>query len=164
MQNNGTTPEVVVVTGTSAGIGRATAVAFGKRGTCVGLLARGHAGLEGAKREICCHTTKEELFIGLATVIAIQGNKIAPAFADRYPGRTGYKSQQTGQKANPHQPDNLHGPVDEDRDYGAHGTFDNKASYTSKQLWLDMHAGALALARLGLASAATVAALARRLR
>lgn len=104
---------------------------------------------------------RRELFIGLSTVIAIQGNKIAPAFADRYLGKTGYKSRQ---KANPNQPNNLHGPVDEERDYGAHGTFDNKASYTSKQLWLDMHAGSLALAGLGLAGVATFAALTRRLR
>jgi NAD(P)-dependent dehydrogenase (short-subunit alcohol dehydrogenase family) len=42
----------VVVTGASAGIGRATALAFGKRGCRVALLARGLDGLETAKREI----------------------------------------------------------------------------------------------------------------
>lgn len=45
-------PEVVVVTGASAGAGRATARAFGNQGACVGLLARGRDGLEGARREI----------------------------------------------------------------------------------------------------------------
>ena len=44
--------EVVVITGASAGIGRATARAFGKRGARVGLIARGRDGLEAAKREI----------------------------------------------------------------------------------------------------------------
>lgn len=44
--------EVVVVTGASAGLGRATAREFGKRGAKVGLIARGVDGLEGAKREI----------------------------------------------------------------------------------------------------------------
>ncbi len=43
---------VVVVTGASAGIGRAAAVAFGKRGFRVALIARGRAGLEGARREV----------------------------------------------------------------------------------------------------------------
>jgi NAD(P)-dependent dehydrogenase (short-subunit alcohol dehydrogenase family) len=45
-------PEIVVITGVSAGVGRATAHAFGKRGAKVGLIARGRDGLEAAKREI----------------------------------------------------------------------------------------------------------------
>lgn len=44
--------EVVVVTGASAGLGRAIARHFGSQGASVGLLARGVDGLEGAKREI----------------------------------------------------------------------------------------------------------------
>jgi NAD(P)-dependent dehydrogenase (short-subunit alcohol dehydrogenase family) len=44
--------EVVVITGASAGVGRATAQAFGRRGAKVGLLARGHDGLQGAKRDV----------------------------------------------------------------------------------------------------------------
>src|SRR5213595_3622551 len=44
--------EVVVITGASAGVGRATAQAFGKRKAKVGLIARGKDGLEAAKREI----------------------------------------------------------------------------------------------------------------
>ncbi|WP_049923473.1 SDR family oxidoreductase [Halopiger djelfimassiliensis] len=47
-----TEPETVIITGASAGIGRATARAFGERGAKVGLLARGEDGLEEAKREI----------------------------------------------------------------------------------------------------------------
>nr|MDQ3045279.1 SDR family NAD(P)-dependent oxidoreductase [Chloroflexota bacterium] len=37
---------VVVVTGASAGIGRATAIRFAERGANLGLIARGQAGLE----------------------------------------------------------------------------------------------------------------------
>ena len=44
--------EVVVITGASAGIGRATARAFGARGASVGLIARGRDALEEARREI----------------------------------------------------------------------------------------------------------------
>ncbi|HUJ14506.1 MAG TPA: SDR family oxidoreductase [Thermoanaerobaculia bacterium] len=44
--------EVVVVTGSSAGVGRATAQAFGKRGARVALIARGRRGLEGARRDV----------------------------------------------------------------------------------------------------------------
>jgi NAD(P)-dependent dehydrogenase (short-subunit alcohol dehydrogenase family) len=47
-----TAGQVVVVTGASAGVGRAVARAFGRRGARVGLLARGVAGLEGAAKEI----------------------------------------------------------------------------------------------------------------
>jgi short-subunit dehydrogenase len=44
--------EVVVVTGASAGVGRATARAFGEQGAYVGLLARNEDGLEGARKEV----------------------------------------------------------------------------------------------------------------
>ena len=43
---------VVMITGASAGVGRATAIMFGRLGASVGLLARGHAGLEGARRDV----------------------------------------------------------------------------------------------------------------
>ena len=45
-------PKVVVVTGASAGVGRATARLFAKKGANVALIARGIDGLEAAKREI----------------------------------------------------------------------------------------------------------------
>ncbi|MDS0473571.1 SDR family oxidoreductase [Natrinema sp. 1APR25-10V2] len=47
-----TDSEVVVVTGASAGVGRATARAFAERGAKVGLLARGQDGLEGAREDV----------------------------------------------------------------------------------------------------------------
>ncbi len=47
-----TDSEVVVVTGASAGVGRATARAFAERGAKVGLLARGEDGLEGARDDV----------------------------------------------------------------------------------------------------------------
>jgi NAD(P)-dependent dehydrogenase (short-subunit alcohol dehydrogenase family) len=45
-------PEVVVVTGASAGVGRAVVRRFAKEGAHVALLARGIDGLEGARREV----------------------------------------------------------------------------------------------------------------
>jgi NAD(P)-dependent dehydrogenase (short-subunit alcohol dehydrogenase family) len=42
----------VVVTGASAGVGRATAVAFARRGDRVALIARGEQGLAGAARDV----------------------------------------------------------------------------------------------------------------
>jgi NAD(P)-dependent dehydrogenase (short-subunit alcohol dehydrogenase family) len=47
-----TPPQVVVITGASAGVGRATVRAFAQRGAHIGLLARGVEGLEAARHEV----------------------------------------------------------------------------------------------------------------
>ena len=44
--------EVVVITGASAGVGRATVREFARHGAWIGLIARGHDGLEGARRDV----------------------------------------------------------------------------------------------------------------
>src|SRR5215212_2424395 len=44
--------EVVVITGASAGNGRATARHFARDGARIGLLARGQEGLEGARKDV----------------------------------------------------------------------------------------------------------------
>ncbi len=45
-------PRVVVVTGASAGVGRATVRAFAEQGARIGLIARGLDGLEAARQEV----------------------------------------------------------------------------------------------------------------
>jgi NAD(P)-dependent dehydrogenase (short-subunit alcohol dehydrogenase family) len=50
--NGGEQTKTVVVTGASAGIGRATAVAFGALGNRVALLARGQSGLHAASEQV----------------------------------------------------------------------------------------------------------------
>src|SRR5688500_2226956 len=52
VESNMSRQEVVVVTGASAGVGRAVVRAFAKRKAAIGLIARGIDGLEGAKREV----------------------------------------------------------------------------------------------------------------
>ena len=47
-----TKPQVVVITGATAGVGRATARAFAREGAKIGLLARGKAGLDGTRRDV----------------------------------------------------------------------------------------------------------------
>jgi len=44
--------QVVVITGASAGVGRATVRAFASQGAKIGLIARGHVGLEGALEDV----------------------------------------------------------------------------------------------------------------
>src|SRR2546421_5741643 len=45
-------PEVVVITGASAGVGRAAVQAFARRGARLGLIARGPDGLEATRAEV----------------------------------------------------------------------------------------------------------------
>jgi hypothetical protein len=107
---------------------------------------------------------RRELFIGLDTVVIIEGNKVFPALGDWYLARTGYESQQTREPADPYHPDNLWKPVDEERDYRAHGDFNERARWKSWQVWANTHIGLLALlGTVGIAAIARGIALLRRL-
>jgi NAD(P)-dependent dehydrogenase (short-subunit alcohol dehydrogenase family) len=96
---------------------------------------------------------RAEVYVGGSTVEAIVGNKIAPRLLDRYLGRTGYNSQQTSEPENPGRPDNLWNPVDAESDFGAHGTFEERAKPFSLQLWADLHRTKI-VAGIGLAALA----------
>ena len=97
------------------------------------------------------HHHRREIYVGWSTVEAIVGNKIAPGFADRYLGRTGYESQQTSMPEDPYRPDNLWNPVP--GDHGAHGAFDQRARKSSGQLWVDLHRLGIGLALAAVAGA-----------
>ena len=100
---------------------------------------------------------RREYWIGVPTVAAIIGSRLLPGALDHYLGRTGFRSQQTPEPADPDRPDNLWEPVP--GDLGAHGGFDDRAHARSPQAWASAHrrslvasfaaatAGALALAR-----------------
>ena len=98
------------------------------------------------------HHYRREWYVGGSTAIVITGNKIAPGFGDWYLGQQGYDSQQYDGHVSPDRRDNVYEPVDDDRDFGAHGDFDRRASGQSYQLWLDQRRDWVALA--GLAGAA----------
>jgi NAD(P)-dependent dehydrogenase (short-subunit alcohol dehydrogenase family) len=99
------------------------------------------------------HHNRAEVYVGGSTVEAIVGNKIAPRLLDRYLGRTGYASQQTGEPDDPDRRDNLWTPVDANEDYGAHGAFDARARSSSFQIWADIRRSKIALT-LGVSAAA----------
>ncbi len=101
---------------------------------------------------------RREIYVGLPTVTAIVGNKIAPGLADRYLAQTGFATQQTTEPEDPERPDNLWAPVDEGRDFGARGRFGQQAHRRSWQLWISEHRRALAAAGVAACSAAVVLA------
>ncbi|MFC4533511.1 SDR family oxidoreductase [Sphaerisporangium dianthi] len=107
------------------------------------------------------HPARREYWVGGSTVATIIGERIAPGLIDRYLGRTGVRSQQTGEKR-PSKVANLWAPADEDHDHGAHGAFDERSKDHSVQVWLSQHRGLVAAAGLGGVAAAAVAALAAR--
>ncbi len=104
------------------------------------------------------HARRREMSVGMPTVVAIYGNRIAPGLGDYYLGRQGYASQQTNEPIDPRRPDNLWQPLAGDR--GAHGIFDDRASASSPQLWANMNRGWLTVA--GVATLACAALLARK--
>ena len=86
---------------------------------------------------------RREVFVGAPTVIAIEANKVAPALADYYLGRTGFDSQQTSEEVSKDRPDNLFHPVP--GDFGAHGVFGQQAHEQAATTWLSEHKGLTAL-------------------
>ncbi|MGH9646041.1 MAG: SDR family oxidoreductase [Bryobacteraceae bacterium] len=90
------------------------------------------------------HHKRREVFVGVPTVIVIEANKLAPAIADYYLGRTGFDSQQTKEPVPGDRPDNLFEPLP--GDFGAHGVFEQQAHSTAATTWLSQHKGSTALA------------------
>jgi NAD(P)-dependent dehydrogenase (short-subunit alcohol dehydrogenase family) len=91
------------------------------------------------------HPRRREYWVGGSTAATLLVNKVTPGLLDRYLARTGYTSQQTGQPRNPERPANLWQPVDDagGHDFGAHGSFDRRATARSMQLWASQHHGFL---------------------
>lgn len=96
------------------------------------------------------HHRRRELIVGMPTVIAIYGDKIAPGLGDRYLADQGYDAQQTDEPVSPDRPNNLWEPLA--GNWGAHGRFDDRSLSFSPQLWANMNRGRLALAGAGLAA------------
>jgi NAD(P)-dependent dehydrogenase (short-subunit alcohol dehydrogenase family) len=107
------------------------------------------------------HKRPREMWVGFSTVLAITVQKVAPRIADIYLAMTGYRSQQTSEPIGPGRPDNLFEPADRDKDFGAHGEFDDKASPRSWETDLVMNRQWV-LGGLALAGAAAGALLLRK--
>jgi NAD(P)-dependent dehydrogenase (short-subunit alcohol dehydrogenase family) len=101
------------------------------------------------------HHRRRQLWVGLPTVEAIVGNKLAPGLLDRYLARTGYRAQQTDEPARPDRADNLWAPLPGDA--GAHGRFDDRAHARSLQAMAARRPFLLVAAVAGLGASAFVA-------
>ena len=105
---------------------------------------------------------RREIYVGWPTFKAIVGNKVAPAYLDRYLARHTYQGQQAAEPEDPDRPHNLFEPVDDNQDFGAHGRFDERARTASWQLWVTKHRRQLAVAAAIIGVSGSLAALARR--
>ena len=112
------------------------------------------------------HPRRKQYWVGASTVGTLLGQKIAPALLDRYLAKTGYQSQQSGEKADPDRPHNLWKPVDskDGHDHGAHGVFNSQAHGHCVQLWFSHHARLTSSLLAGAGMAGLVATAISRLR
>ena len=110
------------------------------------------------------HPRRREYWVGSSTALTLAGNAIAPGILDRYLAKTGFASQQVDRPQPKDHPVNLWEPADGPggRDFGSHGSFDDRAMNRSAQLWASQRHGTLAL--IGAAALAGAAILGRRLR
>ena len=98
------------------------------------------------------HDGRKEMLVGLPTIEAVWGNKVASSAMDDYLAATGFGSQQRPERVSPDRKDNLFEPVA--GDHGAHGSFDDEAVDSSAELWISEHKTQLGLAALGAAAIA----------
>jgi NAD(P)-dependent dehydrogenase (short-subunit alcohol dehydrogenase family) len=92
---------------------------------------------------------RREVWVGLSTIEAILGTRIAPGLLDRYLARTAYEGQMTDERERPGRADNLFAPLP--GDFGAHGRFGRRARRHSAAFWATRHRKALALGMLAAA-------------
>lgn len=85
------------------------------------------------------HPGRKQYYVGASTAATILANKVAPGLLDRYLARSGYDSQQTDRPDHHERGHNLWEPVDDERDFGAHGAFDDRSHARAPQLWLSHH-------------------------
>jgi hypothetical protein len=83
------------------------------------------------------YSRRREIWVGWSSVKAIIGTKLALGYLNHYLASRGYSLQMTDEPADPAAPDNLFEPLP--GDFGAHGRFDDRATYHCVQLWATRH-------------------------
>jgi hypothetical protein len=146
---------VIVVTGASAGVGRAVARLYGERGAAVALLARGTKGLAGAADDV-----RAAGGVALEVPTDVADHAQVDDAARRVEAELGRSTSGSTARSAPSSPRSprsrprsssgprpsptsgsctARGP--DGRDYGAHGRFDDEAVSRSPQLWASRHHG-----------------------
>jgi short-subunit dehydrogenase len=82
---------------------------------------------------------RREMYVGFRNTVIIIGNKFLPGFGDKYLAKNGYSSQMLDKKIDMNRPSNLWEPIDDSKDFGAHGDFDKQAVKESWHLKIDTH-------------------------
>ncbi|HBF19245.1 MAG TPA: short-chain dehydrogenase, partial [Cryomorphaceae bacterium] len=71
-------------------------------------------------------TGQRERMVGFSTFKTVWGNKLAPAYLDKFMAKKGFSGQLTDKTESPNREYNLWKPVP--GDHGSHGDFDDEAS------------------------------------
>lgn len=110
------------------------------------------------------HPERKQYWVGDSTAVTLLAQKFVAPLLDRYLGRTGYDSQQTGERVDRQRPHNLWRPLDHEpgTDHGAHGGFDDRSHAHSPQMWASHHPVVSGTSALSLGLGALGALLARR--
>ncbi|MGV0698066.1 SDR family oxidoreductase [Mycolicibacter sinensis] len=110
------------------------------------------------------HPRRKQYWVGESTVATLLAQRVAAPLLDRYLARTGYDSQQTGERVEGVPPHNLWKPLDQQpgSDHGARGQFEDSSHAHSPQLWAARHAGLVAGAATALGAAGAGVLAARR--
>jgi short-subunit dehydrogenase len=99
------------------------------------------------------HHKRKQILVGYPTAEAWLGERVNSELLDHYLADKAWNGSLMEQPHDPSRPGNLYEPKDRDRDMGAHGRFDAKATDRSLQLWANMNRRWLALAGAGIAIA-----------
>ena len=99
---------------------------------------------------------RREWYVGGSVLQTIWGNRLVAGLLDRVLARKAWRGQLTNKPTAPDRPDNLYTPAP--GDYGAHGTFDDRARSHSLQVAASRHRGMLAT--VALAAVGVIGALA----
>jgi hypothetical protein len=108
------------------------------------------------------HSNRREINVGWPVTKAVIGNNFAPGYGDRYLAKHGVDAQMVDEPEDPDRPNNLWEPVDDTRDHGAHGVFDDRSKRRSVELELNKRRMWIAGLATALLASVAAGALARR--